>query len=259
MAAADQRRRAAGVDLPGAQRRELRRSARLCRRRRHDWTTRARSTTTSTPTRRRTSRCRSPIRRSRPSSSTRCTCLPFGLVALAWQLGIVAALYGVVRISQRLLPVDDDFAQEPARRDGVDRRRHLARTAAQHLRLRPDQCAAGAGRAVRGLQHAMVAVRAAGRARGRGEADACGQRAVLSRRAPLGDRGVLGGRVLRDDRRVRTGGRRPNPLLLHRTARRRQPGRARSARRSISHGAAASRGSSATTPATGRSWWRRSS
>ncbi len=30
--------------------------------------------------------------------------LPFGLVALAWQLGIVAALYGVVRISQRLLP-----------------------------------------------------------------------------------------------------------------------------------------------------------
>jgi alpha-1,2-mannosyltransferase len=29
--------------------------------------------------------------------------LPFGLVALAWQLGIVAALYGVVRLSQRLL------------------------------------------------------------------------------------------------------------------------------------------------------------
>ncbi|KUI33711.1 alpha-(1-2)-phosphatidylinositol mannosyltransferase [Mycobacterium sp. IS-1590] len=29
--------------------------------------------------------------------------LPFGLVALFWQLGIIAALYGVVRISQRLL------------------------------------------------------------------------------------------------------------------------------------------------------------
>jgi alpha-1,2-mannosyltransferase len=29
--------------------------------------------------------------------------LPFGLVALAWQLGIFAALYGVVRISQRLM------------------------------------------------------------------------------------------------------------------------------------------------------------
>ncbi|MDZ4268900.1 MAG: mannosyltransferase [Mycobacterium sp.] len=33
--------------------------------------------------------------------------LPFGLVALAWQLGIVAALYGVVRMSQRLLPDGD--------------------------------------------------------------------------------------------------------------------------------------------------------
>jgi alpha-1,2-mannosyltransferase len=32
--------------------------------------------------------------------------LPFGFVALAWQLGIIAALYGVVRISQRLLPGD---------------------------------------------------------------------------------------------------------------------------------------------------------
>ena len=29
--------------------------------------------------------------------------LPFGLVALAWQIGIIAALYGVVRMSQRLL------------------------------------------------------------------------------------------------------------------------------------------------------------
>jgi alpha-1,2-mannosyltransferase len=30
--------------------------------------------------------------------------LPFGLLAFLWQLGIIAALYGVVRISQRLLP-----------------------------------------------------------------------------------------------------------------------------------------------------------
>ena len=29
--------------------------------------------------------------------------LPFGLVALGWQLGIIAALYGVVRVSQRLI------------------------------------------------------------------------------------------------------------------------------------------------------------
>ena len=34
--------------------------------------------------------------------------LPFGLVALIWQLGIFAALYGVVRISQRLLPGEGD-------------------------------------------------------------------------------------------------------------------------------------------------------
>ncbi|HEX9834746.1 MAG TPA: glycosyltransferase 87 family protein, partial [Mycobacterium sp.] len=33
--------------------------------------------------------------------------LPFGLVAFAWQLGIVAALYSVVRISQRLLGSGD--------------------------------------------------------------------------------------------------------------------------------------------------------
>ena len=33
--------------------------------------------------------------------------LPFGLVAFAWQLGLFAALYGVVRMSQRLLGVGD--------------------------------------------------------------------------------------------------------------------------------------------------------
>jgi alpha-1,2-mannosyltransferase len=33
--------------------------------------------------------------------------LPFGVVAFCWQLGIVAALYGVVRISQRLLGSGD--------------------------------------------------------------------------------------------------------------------------------------------------------
>ncbi|WP_328359762.1 mannosyltransferase [Mycobacterium sp. NBC_00419] len=33
--------------------------------------------------------------------------LPFGLVAFCWQVGIVAALYGVVRVSQRLLGIAD--------------------------------------------------------------------------------------------------------------------------------------------------------
>ncbi len=32
--------------------------------------------------------------------------LPFWLVAFVWQIGIMAALYGVVRVSQRLLPTD---------------------------------------------------------------------------------------------------------------------------------------------------------
>src|SRR5689334_12872927 len=34
--------------------------------------------------------------------------LPFGLLAFLWQLGTIAALYGVVRISQRLLPGGGD-------------------------------------------------------------------------------------------------------------------------------------------------------
>ncbi len=37
--------------------------------------------------------------------------LPFGVVALAWQLGIVVALYAVVRMSQRLLPAGDSSGQ----------------------------------------------------------------------------------------------------------------------------------------------------
>ena len=40
--------------------------------------------------------------------------LPFGLVALCWQLGIVAALYGVVRISQRLIGVGREAGQPAA-------------------------------------------------------------------------------------------------------------------------------------------------
>src|SRR5690349_429350 len=38
--------------------------------------------------------------------------LPFGLVSFAWTLGIIAALYGVVRLSQRLLP----GSENPSRR-----------------------------------------------------------------------------------------------------------------------------------------------
>ncbi|WP_099037972.1 mannosyltransferase [Mycobacterium neglectum] len=40
--------------------------------------------------------------------------LPFGLVAFAWQLGLFAALYGVVRISQRLLGLKSHRAARAA-------------------------------------------------------------------------------------------------------------------------------------------------
>ena len=63
----------------------------------------ARCMTTSTPTRRPTSRCRSPIRRSRRCVFYPLHLLPFGVVAFVWQLGIVAALYGVCALSLRLL------------------------------------------------------------------------------------------------------------------------------------------------------------
>ncbi|HTM83829.1 MAG TPA: mannosyltransferase [Mycobacterium sp.] len=42
--------------------------------------------------------------------------LPFGVVAFLWQLGIIAALYGVVRISQRLLNQTDQVNRGVARR-----------------------------------------------------------------------------------------------------------------------------------------------
>lgn len=38
------------------------------------------------------------------------TTLPFGVVAFAWQVGIIAALYGVVRLSQRLMGTVGDRA-----------------------------------------------------------------------------------------------------------------------------------------------------
>lgn len=40
--------------------------------------------------------------------------LPFGLVALCWQLGTIAALYGVIRVSQRLLGTGADRGRRAA-------------------------------------------------------------------------------------------------------------------------------------------------
>ena len=98
------------MDVPGAQRRELRRPARLRRRRRRIWTSRGTLYdyvyADQTPD--------FPLPFTYPPFAAvvfyPLHLLPFGLVALAWQLGIIAALYGVVRISQRLLSVDDELA-----------------------------------------------------------------------------------------------------------------------------------------------------
>ncbi|MCV7064087.1 DUF2029 domain-containing protein, partial [Mycolicibacterium vaccae] len=73
--------------------------------------------------------------------------LPFAVVAFCWQIGTIVALYGVVRVSQRLLGVAA----------GAGHRVAMLWTAiaiwndaaAQHLRLRTGQRAARVGRALR--------------------------------------------------------------------------------------------------------------
>ena len=56
------------------------------------------------------------------------TKLPFGVVAFAWQVGIIAALYGVVRLSQRLIGPPPTMLSEARGRSG-DRRRAMLWTA----------------------------------------------------------------------------------------------------------------------------------
>ena len=56
-----------------------------------------------------TSRCPSPTP-VRGAGVLPLTRLPFAVVALGWQLGIIAALYGVVRVSQRLIGVSSQSA-----------------------------------------------------------------------------------------------------------------------------------------------------
>ena len=139
--------------------------------------------------------------------------LPFGFVAFAWQLGIIAALYGVVRISQRLLGIGD--------------RRTAMLWTAVGIWIEPLRSTFDYGQInvllvlavlVRRVQHAMVDIGITGRPRGRGEADARGVRAVLRRRAAVGRGGVLRRRVLRHGGGLGGGHRRRNPLLLHRIA-----------------------------------------
>jgi alpha-1,2-mannosyltransferase len=120
--------------------------------------------------------------------------LPFGLVALAWQLGIVAALYGVVRISQRLLP-------DGHRSAGGTRGVAMLWTAVG-IWLEPLRSTFDYGQVnvllVLAVLYAVYSTRL-----GRwSETDAGGLRVVLPRRAALVHGGVLRGRVHSDDRGV---------------------------------------------------------
>ncbi len=143
-----ERRRAARLDLPGAQRRKLRRPARLPRRRRRDRPSRhavqlrLRRPDAGLPAAVHLSAVRggrllpaAPCCRSawspscgRSRRSPRCTAR-FGSASACWACAV-----------RRSPP-----------RDVVDGGRHLDRAAAQHLRLRAGQCAADAGGAVGGL------------------------------------------------------------------------------------------------------------
>ena len=147
--------------------------------------------------------------------------LPFGILAFAWQLGIIAALYGVVRISQRLLP------------DPAASRRVAMLWTAVGIWIEPLRSTFDYGQInvllVLAVLYAVYSTRwwlsglLVGLAAGVKLTPAV-VGPVLRRRAAMGDRGVLGGGVLRHGRGLGVGRRRPNPLLLHRTARRRLPG-----------------------------------
>ena len=170
-------------------------------------------------------------------------------LAFAWQVGIVAALYGVVWFSLRLLGRAGSRAWrwrwtavgiwiEPVR---------------STLRLRPDQrrcwcsrCCTPCYSSRWWLSGLLVGLAAGVKL----TPAVAGLYFVGARRWRR--RGVLGRGVRRHRRRVGAGARRSGAVLLHRPARRRRAGSARSARRSTSPGAAASPASSATTPGTGR-------
>jgi Glycosyltransferase family 87 len=109
--------------------------------------------------------------------------LPFGLVAFVWQIAMMAALYGAVRVSQRLLGVPSGAGHR------VDR------AAAQQLRLWAGQCFCDAGGALGGLLHALVGFGAAGGRGVRDQVDAGNRRCLSGRRPALWRSRVFGGRV----------------------------------------------------------------
>ncbi len=181
--------------------------------------------------------------------------LPFGLVALLWSVGIVAALYGVVRLSQRLLT---DGSAPGGRRTA------MAWTAVgiwtEPLRSTFDYgqvnvllvlAVLGAVASTRWWVSGLLVGLAAGV-----KLTPAVVGPVLPRRPAVGGGGVLGGGVPGDGRALGAGRRRPGPPLLHRAARRRRP---RRADRHVVQPVVARwdlRDSWATTPATAPPCWR---
>ena len=213
-----QRRRSAGVDVPGSQWRQLRRSPRLS-----GWGGGPRPPRNAVLLR---------LRRPDP--------------------GLPAALHLPALRGAGVLPADQapfcrggtglaarhhrralrrgagqpaaDRGGERARGDALDCGRHLDRAAAQHFRLRPGQRHPGAGSAVGGLQHPVVGLGPAGGSGRRYQADPGHDRCVPGRGAALGGRGLRRGGFRRHGGGLGRGDRAAGPVLLHRPARRCQPG-----------------------------------
>ena len=212
----------AGLDVPRTQRRELRRSARLSRRRRR-----------AGP-----SRHAVLLRLRRPDAG-----LPAAVhLSTVRCAGVLSPAPAAVRV-RRVLLADRHHGRalrrgagepaavgagrrRPAHRAAVDRGRDLDRATAQHVRLRPGQRDPGAGRAVRRLQQPVVALGSAGRPRRGRQTHPGGHRAVLPRHAPVGSCDLLGRGVPGHRRAVDRGDRPAGALLLHRSTGRRPPDRA---------------------------------
>src|ERR1700760_4652387 len=147
--------------------------------------------------------------------------IPFGILTFIWQVVIIASLYGVVRISQRLLPGEGD-------------RRAAMLWTAIGIWIEPLRSNFDYGQInvllVLAVLYAVYSTRFWISGLLVGLAAGVKLTPAVSGLYFLGVRrwatGVLRGGVLGDDRCVGIGGRRPNPLLLHRIARRRHADRA---------------------------------
>ena len=138
-----------------------------------------------------------------------------------WQLGTVAALYGAAVLVLQLLG-----SRTPAQAMAWTALAIWFEPVRAPLRTRPGRRAADGRRALRGVQHPVVGVRTAGGAGDRDEADPCGGgRRTSSARAGgrvVGFSAVVFGATVAASIALGGGA---GPVLLHRSARQRRPGR----------------------------------